>query len=63
MFVLCQRPDIPSFDSMNQAEYDYEIQQKLIVRMRSSGPDWPRTKLFWVSDPSYLVNAQWPQPF
>ena len=42
MFVVCQWPNAPSLGSTDQVEY--EIQQKCVVRMRSSGLDLPREK-------------------
>ena len=47
--------------SIDQVES--EIQQKRLVRMRSSDPDLPRTRNFDVSDPPYQANSQWRQPF
>ena len=60
MFVMCQWHNIQSLGSIGQVEY--EIQQKGVVRMRSSGLDLPGEKHFGVSDPSFHVNAQWPMP-
>ena len=57
---MCQSHNIPSLGSIGQEEY--EIQQKCVVRMRSSGLDLPGEKHFGVRDPSFHVNAQWPMP-
>ena len=41
---------------------EHEIQEKRVVRMRSSGLDLPGEKHFGVRDHSFQVNVQWPAP-
>ena len=60
MVGVCQWLNDPSLCSIDQV--DYEIQQKRVVRMSSSGLDLLHEKHFCVRDPCFQVNDQWSQP-